>query len=264
MMRRLLIGAAIAAISIGAAAAADMPLKAAKFNPLMFPYNGSGFYFDVSTKAGVEQDSATGNFLGTSLATGTVNASGGSVGGSLGYIHGMQDKWVAVEASIYYSNVTGGGAAVSPSGNAVQASFASRWSADQVIKIGGWNPLAALGSLGFQFPALPTPPTIGGISVAANSHPYIMAGVEEWGISGQFFMANTGVDVGVAPLVGAGIMNQIVDSTGKLTGAVLDTGAQVVFADKGLSVNGLFGPGTPGVAQLSSGRKYEVFAKIGF
>ena len=98
----------------------------------------------------------------------------------------------------------------------------------------------------------------------ATGHTYIMAGVEEWGISGQFFMANSGVTIGVAPLIGAGILNQIVDTTGKLTGAVLDTGAQVVFADKGFSASGLFALGVPGVSQMSSGRKYEVYAKVLF
>ena len=48
------------------------------------------------------------------------------------------------------------------------------------------------------------------------------------------------------------------------TRSVLDVGAQVVFADKGLSVSGLFAPGAPVAATLTSGRKYEVYAKVLF
>lgn len=266
-MKKQLILATTIVLAASAAMAADMPLKAAaRSNFLAFPYSGDGFYWGVATKGGVEQDSASGSLLGTSLVTSNVNALGGGVGGTIGYMHGMGSKWVAFEGSIYYQNISGAGAATSGTpGVSVPASFASRWSSDQVVKVGGWNPLSLFSNLGgFQFPTLPTPPTVPGINIIAGGHPYIMAGVEEWGISGQFFTANSGVTTGIAAVLGAGIMNQIVDANGKLTGAVLDTGAQVVFADKGLSVNGLFGPAAPVVGSLSSGRKYEVFAKIDF
>jgi hypothetical protein len=269
-MRKLLLSTTILAVAAFAvpAQAADMSVKALKSNLLVFPYNSSGFYWGVATKAGVEQDSASGSFLATSLATGTVSATGGGIGGTLGYMRGMQDKWVAFEGTLYWMNVTGAGQATMPIGGgvsvAVPATFASRWSAEQVVKIGGWNPFSIIGNLGFTFPALPTPPTVPGINIVGTGHTYIMAGVEEWGISGQFFTANTGITVGVAPLVGAGIMNQIVDARGKLTGAVLDVGAQVVFADKGFQTSGLFAPGTPVVSQLNSGKKYEAFVKVDF
>lgn len=258
---------AVALVAAAPASAADMSVKAAAAsrNFLVFPYNGSGMYWGAATKGGVEQDSASGNVLGTSLVSGSVNALGGGVGGTIGYMHGMQDKAVAFEGSLYYQNITGAGAAASGTpGVSVPVSFASRWSSDQVVKVFGWNPFTLIGNLGFQFPTLPAAPSVPGITVAPNGHMYWMAGVEEWGISGQFFMADTGVNIGVAALLGAGIMNQIVDTSGKLTGAVLDTGAQVVFADKGLSFNGLFAPGAPVVGNLTSGRKYEVYAKLLF
>ena len=250
----------------GAAYAADLPvLKApARSNLLVFPYNGDGLFWGIATKAGVEQDSASGNFLGSALLSGSANASGGGIGGTLGWMHGMGNMWVAFEGSLYYQNITASTNATDGVVS-VPASWASRWSSDQVIKVGGWNPFAWIGNFGgFTFPTLPTPPSVSGINIVATGHTYIMAGVEEWGISGQFFMANSGVTIGVAPLIGAGILNQIVDTTGKLTGAVLDTGAQVVFADKGFSASGLFAPGVPVVSQMSSGRKYEVYAKVLF
>lgn len=249
------------------AQAADMPvLKAQKSNLLVFPYTSSGMYWGIAVKGGVEQDSASGSFLGTALVTGNSNALGGGIGGTFGYMHGMGDKWVAFEGTAYYQNIAGAATAVNATGTlAGNASFASRWSAEQVVKIGGWNPFSWIGNFGgFQFPTLPTPPTVPGINIIGSGHTYIMAGVEEWGISGQFFQANSGVTVGVAALVGAGIMNQIVDAKGALTGAVLDVGAQVVFADKGFQASGLFAPGAPVVSSLTSGRKYEVYAKIDF
>ncbi len=266
---KFLAGILLATTAFASAQAADMPLKAMKNNLLAFPYTGDGFYWGIATKAGIEQDSASGTFLATSLVTGTVNAAGGGVGGTLGYMHGMGDKWLAFEGTTYWQNISASSSAVTASvggvSAAVNASFASRWSADQVVKIGGWNPFSWLGNFGgFTFPTLPTPPTVPGITIIAGGHTYLMAGVEEWGISGQFFTVGSGVTVGVAPLVGAGIMNQIVDSKGALTGAVLDTGAQVVFADKGFQASGLFAPGQPTVGALNSGRKYEVYAKVLF
>jgi hypothetical protein len=273
IMRKMILATAMSSLVLSAAFAADVTppvyTKAQKSNLLTFPYNGDGFYWGIATKMGVEQDSASGQIGGIALATGNMNATGGGIGGTLGYMHGMGDKWVAFEGSLYYQNVTAGGQAVTPLAGGVNAlvpaSFASRWSSDQVVKIGGWNPFSWLGNLGgFTFPTLPTPPSVPGITIVGTGHTYIMAGIEEWGISGQFFNQNSGVDVGVAALLGAGVMNQIVDSTGKLTGAVLDVGADVVFADKGLSVAGLFVPGTPVVSQLNSGRKYEAYAKVDF
>jgi hypothetical protein len=148
----------------------------------------------------------------------------------------------------------------------VPASFGSRWSADQVVKVFGFDPFTLLGNLGFgQFPTLPTPPTLSNIPILPTGHRYWMAGIEEWGIRGNLLTA-PGADVGAAFLLGAGTMNQIVDTTGKLTGAVLDTGAQVVFADKGVGISGLFaqGGGGPIFGSLTSGRKYEIFGKLHF
>jgi hypothetical protein len=263
-MKRFLAALLATTAACGVASAADLAVKAPKSNLLVFPYNGDGLYWGIATKAGVEQDSASGNFLGSALLSGSANATGGGIGGTLGYMHGMGTMWAAFEGNLYYTNIT---ASISAADGvaSVPASMATRWSADEVVKIGGWNPFSWLGNFGgFTFPTLPSPPTVSGISILSTGHPYIMAGMAEWGVSGQFFMVNSGVTVGFAPLVGAGIINQIVDSTGKLTGAVLDTGAQVIFADKGFSASGLFAPGTPVLSQMSSGRKYEVYAKVDF
>lgn len=268
-MRKIFLMIALLGLAMPAHAA-DMPLKAPAANNLtVFPYNTSGIYWGFATKVAVEQSnvSSGGNPLfATSLATGNLNAAGGGVGGTVGYMKGFGDKWMAFETSLYYQNITASAPAVSASGASVNASVASRWSAEQVIKIGGFNPLSYLSNLGFQFPTLPTQPTVPGITLLAGGHPYLMVGAEEFGITGTFFTAG-GTTWGIAPLVGAGILNQIVDSTGKLTGGVLDTGAQVVFGDKGAQISGLFStPSTPAAfgANASMGTKYEAFAKLDF
>jgi hypothetical protein len=271
-MRRSIITALAAALLSTTAFAADMPTKAAKYNPFVFP-SDSGWYWDMAVKGGAEQDSASGSILGTSLVSGNVNALGAGVGGSIGYMKALGAgpggvNAVAFESSLYYQNVTGSASATSAPGGvgvSVPASFASRWSADQVVKVFGFNPFSYLGTLGLNI-SMPTftPPTVSGISLAAAGRGYWMAGIEEWGISGQFFNTNSGVTVGVAALVGGGLMTPIIDTTGKPTGAVLDTGCDAVFADKGLQVSGLFAPGQPVVGSLTSGRKYECFTKIAF
>lgn len=267
--------AALAAIAsaalLGPAGAADLPvLNKAAPKALAFPYQGSGFYFGIDTKGGVQNASNSGTILGSAFS-GSLTASGASVGGDLGWMHGMGNAWVALEASLYYSNITGGGTAVTPIAGGVSAavpvSYASRWSSDQVIKVGGLtNILSWLPNIGINFPALPTPPAIPGIpTIPNNAHPYVMAGIEEFGISGNFFTAG-GTEVGVAPLVGAGILNQIADTNGQPTGAVLDVFGQVVFGNRGLDVAGLFKAGgpTPVVGTLNIGNKYEAGAKIHF
>jgi hypothetical protein len=259
---------AVAAIATSAQAA-DMLVKAPASNLLAFPYNGSGPYWGFASKGGVEQDSASGTFLASSLATGNANALGGSLGLTFGYMRSMgvnasgSAQAVAFEGNGYWSNVTASAPAVGANGTVAPASFATRWSADQVVKVYGFNPLALIGNLGFGgFPTLPTAPTIPGITILPNGHPYLMAGIEEWGFNAGFAGASSN-GVGIAALVGAGVMNQIVDTTGKLTGGVLDVGAQVVFADKGVGITG-FGAGAPVFGSLTSGRKYEVFGKILF
>jgi hypothetical protein len=248
-----------------AAQAADLTLKA---KSTAYPYASSGCYFGVAVKGGVDQVNASGSALfATSLATGGLNAAGAGVGGDVGCIHyyGPQStiQWVGFEASVYYQNVTASAMAAAP-GAGVQASYASRWSADQTIKLGGFNPVAWLPNLGISFPTLPAPPTISGINILSPGLAYFSIGVEEFGVDGQFFTAG-GSTIGIAPLVGLGVINPILDSTGKLTGNVLDTGAQVVFADKALGLTNAFGTnGAPTLGSLSVGRKYEVYAKIQF
>lgn len=239
------------------------PLVSKDVAKLDYPYTGgSGFYVGINTMGGVAQSSATASGLfATSLATGNLTASGGAVGGTVGYTSGSTRFWWALEGSGDWQNV-------SASANMPNAttSVASRWSSEQVAKVGGTlqtNFLSTLNPLGLNFPTFELPTTPNGISVAASPHPYIMGGVKEFGISGNFNTAG-GTTWGIAPLLGAGTIASILDTTGKPTGLVLDLFAEVVFANKGMSISNVFG--TTGVpmtnAALTMNNQYWAGAKV--
>lgn len=255
MRKQLILAAALAAFA-SPAIAADLPIPAKSAFNLAYPYSGgSGFYFGVNTMAGIADASANSTIL-----SGTMNAAGAAVGGTAGWTTGNQSLWLAIEASGDYQNVT------ATATNAA-ASVASCWSSEQVVKLGGSAPLqylAALAPLGINFPTFSLPAVPSGISVAASPHPYIMGGVKEFGISGGFGVAG-GSTVGVAPLLGAGMIYQIVDKSGTPTRMALDLGAEAVFANKGLGFANVFGTGGPVTpATISMGNQFFAYAKVLF
>jgi outer membrane immunogenic protein len=106
-------GVAVAAMSIGAASAADLPArtytKAAAISPI---YNWSGFYIGLNGGGGSSRDcwSATNN-AGVAVVPaapeGCHNATGGTVGGQLGY-RWQASSWVfGVEAEGNWANFKG-------------------------------------------------------------------------------------------------------------------------------------------------------------
>lgn len=260
-MRNITFASLLLLSSISAAAAADMPVKASQ-QGLVFPYNGSGFYWGVDVEAGVAQTKSSGLF-GSSLVTGNLNAAGGAVGGTIGYIVGNGTNWWAVEATVDYQNITGATTIVDPTTGAVgTASQISRWQASQVVKFGGFSAiLNSLPSLGIQFPALPALPTFTGL--ASTSHSYIMAGAQEFGVNGVLGSVD-GTSWAVAPLVGMGMLTQMVDAAGRPTGAVVDLYAKVVFGDKSIVIDHIFAPsGPPTLAgHAAMGKQYFSGIKI--
>lgn len=253
-MRKLLL-TAIAALIAVPAFAADLPPIITK-GPPAYPYDNSGFYFGPNLMAGIQQTSVSGNpLLVTSLVNGNLNAAGGSVGGTIGFTHGNAAFWWAIEDSLDYQNIT----ASATTTTTIPASAVSRWSNETVVRVHGFNPLQYLPNLGITFPSFPTqfPVTPAGIAVGA-AQLYIGAGVKEWGISGNF-AGNSSQTYGVGGLIQAGSLAQIIDSTGKPTGAALDLGAEIVFANKGLAIT--TGGGTP-IGQLTSGNQYWAYTKV--
>ena len=253
IMRKFLL-ATIAVLLAVPAFAADLPAIVTK-GPPAYPYDSSGFYFGANVMAGVQQNSINGNptFTG-SLVNGNLTAAGGAIGGTVGWTKGTAGFWWAIEDSLDYQNIT----ASATTGN---ASTASRWSNETVVKVHGFNPLQYLPNLGITFPTFPTtfPATPAGISVGA-AQLYIGAGAKEWGVSGNFGGIG-GTTWAVAPMIEAGSVAQIIDTTGKPSGAALDLGAEVVFADRGFTF--MAGPGSPVFAgAVKSGNQYFAYAKV--
>jgi len=254
-MRNVLIALASSILLYSVPAiAADMPIKAPLRNNLLtYPaYDGAGFYWGISTEAGVAQSKVDNTFVG-GLINGNMTAAGAGVGGTIGYMRGNGSYWLAGEASVHWQNIT--------ASDPANVTVASRWSAEQSVKLGGfqqflsWLPDLGLGSL---FPTLPTPPTPPGFNLAANtSHTYIKAGMEEFGLTASVLALNSGHEWAAAPLVGMGVLNQLLNKDGTISTAVLDVGAQVTFADKGFT----FGSGGLG-GSAKLGRQYKAYAKI--
>ena len=236
------------------ALAADLPTIVTKGPPL-YPYDGSGFYFGPNVMAGIAQTSVSGNpLLVTSLVNGNLNAAGGAVGVTVGYTKGNAAFWWAVEDSIDYQNITASAASA-----VVPASTVSRWSNETVVRVHGFNPLQYLPNLGITFPSFPTqfPVVPAGIAIGA-AQLYMGGGVKEWGISGNFVGAGSQT-YGVGGVLQAGSLAQIIDATGKPTGAALDLGAEVVFANHAFSV--MTGGGTP-LGKITSGNQYWAYTKV--
>lgn len=236
--------------------AADLPPITKAPNFLTYPgYTGQGFYWGIGAEAGVEQTKINGNPLFVnSLANGSLMAAGGTIGGTIGFMKGMGTSWIACEASGQWQNIS--------SSAGVVATVSNRWSADQACKFGGFQQvLSQLPTFGINFPALPNIPAPPGFNIAANtSHPYVLLGVREFGMGANLGVSN-GSTVGIAPEVGAGVLNQLLDKDGKISGTVLDTYAKVVFANQGKTLT--FNNSSPAVGGSAKiGTQYFAGVKV--
>lgn len=239
-MRKFLLttAAVLLASSVYAADAAKPILKA---QPVAYPYDTSGFYFGVNSEAAVAQSnvSGTGGLFATSLVNGNLTAAGGAVGGTVGWIKGgATGIWWAVQGTLDYQNITASAPVTGANVNIV-----SRWSTTQVVKVGGLNLGTYLPALtGVNFPTFQLPLAPNGIALAATQKPYVMGGIAEQGISGNFGAVG-GTSWNVAAVLGVGVLAPVVDSSGKPTGAALDLYSEVIFAGRGVTFNNVFGRG---------------------
>jgi hypothetical protein len=239
------------------AQAADMALKA-RPSSLTYPLAGAGCYWGVNMEASVAQSDVSGNALFvTSLVGGKLMAAGGSVGGTVGCLKGDPTTgWVAIQASFNYQNISGSvGVQTAAGGSLGTVGVDSKWSAEQSVKFGGFGALFAfLPNLGLNFPVLsvpvaPVPPT-GYQYLAAK--PYMLVGVKEFDNSGWFSLSS-GSSVGVAPVLGMGMITPLADASGAPIGAVLDTYAKVAFPGRGFSINNVGGnPSLSGAANMGT------------
>jgi hypothetical protein len=236
----------IAALAIaGPAFGADMTVLKA---PPAFPYATSGFYAGVYTGANVAQTNMSGtNLLGVSLVQGSVAASGGEVGVTVGWVKGSieKDSWWGLDGRCGYQNVT---ASVATAGASVSA--ASRWScmggamvsASLIKKAAAALPNLGLNGITTAFPGFtPVPPPGANVGTA---HEFFEIGGRAQGISGNFGGVD-GSSVGVAPMLMYGAIWENLDTNGRPTGTALRAAAWTAFPEKGATFNGLFGPGNP-------------------
>jgi hypothetical protein len=256
-MRKLFILCAAILALCGQAFAADMAVKAQKRSVFVYPFAGSGFYWGAGIGGGVANANASGSLL-TGLASGSMVAMGGVISGTVGYVTAIEggSKWAAVEGTTNYQNIAASVAAANGSG---VASVASRLSFDLDFKLGGLD-LSWMSAFGWSYPTLPQGTTIPGIATVGTSHPYIKAGLSVFNTQSNIGVIGSGQDNwAIAPKIGAGFLNQIVDSKGVLTGAVLDLGVEEIFTTKGIQFSD---PNGFGVANM--GNQTKVYARVYF
>jgi hypothetical protein len=241
-MRKLLgILGGLALLTSTAAVAADMPVKA-PVAPV--PYlSGTTWYVGVLTEADVAQSNVSGtNVFATSLASGNLTATGGSIGGEVGFIGNGAIGWYRGKLTGAWANISGSNS-VGPTAttSAATAAIASRWSSTQEFDVGvEWlqRIMAALPTLGNVnlFPTItPITPTV---PVGAPKQ-YIGVGIKEAGISGTFGAAN-GTTVGVYPMVTGGFIWPTLGTNGKPNGGAIDASAGIAFPVKGFTMGNAF------------------------
>lgn len=245
-MKRIFAGVAASLLST-AAFAADMPVKA---QPPLVSYAGSGFYWGITTEGGVQQNSLNSGLFVNGLVNGNLSASGGGVGGTIGWLRGNGTRWMAFEVTGMWQNIS---AAVPVAG--LNTSMASRWSATQVVKFNGVEDLLAyLPNLGVTLPGLSVPAVPFGGVVPNTSHPYMMLGVTEFGVDSTMGV-QSGHTVAIAPLFGMGIKNQLTNSAGQPSSLIVDVSARVEFVSKGVTLDFTNGQPNFGPA-LKAGNRY--------
>jgi hypothetical protein len=231
---------AAAAAFATSAFAADMPTKAP---PGAFATAASsGWYIGAGTEGSIAASDVSGTAF--SLTGGNLTAGGGSVVGDVGRIWNacIGGTWCQVEVDGKYQNI--GGA------NTV-GSVNSRWAVSAELDVGAEvvnQFFAAIGSnLNNPFPTFnPTSLLPAAVNVAATPRPYfgiVGQGTEINGtfgsLQGQTFNFSFGPKTGYRW--------QTLGTNGLPNNGSLNVYAQILFANKGVDMNGLFATagGTP-------------------
>jgi hypothetical protein len=243
MMRKIIFAAALAAFA-SPALAADMAVKA-PLAPVPFTAGASDFYWGVGTYAGVAQSSVNGtNLFATSLVSSDLNADGGGVSFTLGYLHGSTaslgfGNWWRAQNEVSYQNISGG---VSVPGNS--AAVSSRWADTVEFDVGADVVTYIMSALGPQaainFPTF-TPSLPANIQAGLPKEYFGVIG-RAFGIDGSFGAAH-GVSVGFAPGIKTGFLYPTLGSSGQPNGGGIDLWASVSWATKGDTLNNVFAAG---------------------
>jgi hypothetical protein len=240
-MRKYLLCAALAAVIASPAAAADMPIKAAPYNPFAYPTT-SGFYFGIGTMGGggnanVSTNAAVG--LGLNSASLTTNQI--SANGIVGYAWNVPNSamFAAVEGWFGYNNFNG---------SVPGLSFTGPVTFTQRVMFGA--PLSTIASLfpSFNLTVPPFPPLPAGQTVS-NVKPYLFGSISEDDVSLNFG-AMSNKDWRIAPGFGVGALGQLTNAT------EIDVFAMMKFPQKGFTI----GPGA-GI-QVSGGIDTQYLAGL--
>jgi hypothetical protein len=248
-MRKLLfLSAALVTALAVPAYAADMPVKAPPFTSVFNTPNGSGWYVGLVTEADVAQAHANGtNLFATSLVGGGLNATGGEVGGTVGYIGSLPTLgWWRFHVDGEWANISGTNAVgATATSSAASAFVAERWSSTQGLDISMewlqavYARLPALAPVNFPSFTPPTLPTIANV-IYGTPRQYVGAILKEAGVSGGFGAAQ-GTNIGVYPGLETGFIWPTINSlTNKPDGGALEASAYVAFPVRGFSINNAF------------------------
>ena len=199
-MKRILLAALLASAPIGAASAADLPVKAL---PRTIPLSGCGLYMGLGTSgvAGVVKDSPV---PGASIVQ-------GELGVNIGYTctTGTAGGFWFVEGQANWVNANGATNGLSLSG---PIDLFQRVGVGAPMITQFFSVIPGLG--GLQPPGLPILPV--GVT-AGPAVPYLYAGVHEQDISAQFILGD-GTTLGsnrewmVAPEIGIGMWTRLSNS----------------------------------------------------
>lgn len=220
-MRKYLLCAALAAVIASPAIAADMPVKAAPYNPFAYPA-ASGWYFGVGTVGG--GGTANVNVPGVNSAALVTNEIG--VAGIVGYVWGVANSpaFAACEAWGGWNNFNGSTPGFSFSG---PVQFTERCivgaPTDQIFSVFPNVFNAATFS--------PPPFTLPAGQSIVTSKAYVGAELTEKDVSGNVGALSNRVWT-VAPAVTFGVLNVLTK------GSVIDTGVAIEFDDKSVCIGG--------------------------
>ena len=254
------IGIAIAAamlMPLAGANAADMPVK----NPPSSPFltmGADGFYLGVNTMASVAGSSASGQTI-LNVTPANFTAAGAALGGDVGFIWGrcFLQSWCQVEAGADWQNISGG-----VPGESVR----NNWSVYGEFDVGvqAFQTLIAnapwLNQLNTAFPTLANPSNLlpAAVRVATTPQQYVGVKIQADQLSGQFGGA-TGESVGVAYGLDTGWRWQTLGTNGQPNGGSLNVQGFVLFADRGVTLNNVFGAGGQPITVGANARQSTIF-----
>ena len=236
-MRKLVL-ALLASSVITPALAADLPIpgKAAFISPFSI-VGGNGFFVGAGTSAAVAQSNVSGNVVNIPGVGGATNAAGGTIGGDAGYIWGRCGAlgWCQVEVDVKYMNITG---------NTAVGSINYRWGVTEEFDVGIdaiQTVLSALPSIPNIFPILANPSGALPANIAVGTPlGYVGGKVGEFNIAGNIGQASGQTWI-VTPGVTTGFRWPTLNAQGKPNGGSLKVYGDVLFANKGVTLNNVLG-----------------------